>query len=85
MYYVYILQSLKDKKLYIGFTKDIKQRLFEHNSGKNFSTKSRIPLKLIYCEIYLNQDDAKIREKFLKTGWGRKYLKKGLRNYFEKI
>ena len=48
-----------------------------------YSTKFRRPFKIIYCEIYLDRNDAFVREKFLKTGWGRNYLKKGLKNYFE--
>jgi len=53
MFYVYVLLSLKDGKFYIGYTEDLKRRLKEHNSGKNISTKSRLPLKLIYYESHL--------------------------------
>lgn len=83
MYYVYILQSKKDKNLYIGRTNDLKKRFLLHNNGKIFSTKKRKPLKLIYYEVFLNQKDAFIREQWLKTGWGRNQIKKILDNYFK--
>ncbi len=82
MYYVYILRSSKDKKLYVGYTDDLKKRLTMHNEGKNFSTAPRRPFSLIYYEAYLNKEDAKEREKFFKTGWGRGYLKKVLKHYY---
>ena len=67
MYYVYVLLSLKDKKFYIGFTNDLERRLTEHNSGKNISTKSKLPLKLIYYEAHLSKADAMRRERYFKT------------------
>jgi len=81
MYYVYILRSLKDEKLYSGYTADLKTRFSEHNKGKVESTKNRIPFQLIYYEAYLHQQDATAREKFFKTQWGRNYLKRTLKNY----
>ena len=83
MFYVYILQSLKDNNLYSGFTNNLKRRLLKHNAGKVFSTKSRRPLKLIYCEICLNEHDAKQREKYFKTGAGKKFLNHRLASYFQ--
>ena len=65
-YYVYILRSLKDSNLYIGYTNDLKRRLTEHNSLKNRSTKARTPFKLVYFEAYLDQEEAKKREENLK-------------------
>ncbi|KKP43629.1 MAG: excinuclease ABC subunit C [Candidatus Staskawiczbacteria bacterium RIFCSPHIGHO2_01_FULL_34_27] len=85
MYYTYILRSDKDKNLYVGYTSDLRRRIQEHNNGKTFSTSHRRPLFLIYYEAYINEDDAKQCEKFLKTGWGRNYIKKTLRNYFKGI
>ncbi len=82
MYYVYILQSLKDDKLYVGYTNDLRQRLTTHNQRKNFSTAPRAPFSLIYYEAYINKNDVKTREKFFKTGWGRGYIKKILKNYY---
>lgn len=80
-HYVYILQSEKDNNFYVGYTKNIQRRMKEHNFGKIFSTKNRIPLKLIYWERCLNQDDATKREKYLKSSWGRKYIKNRISNY----
>ncbi|MFH1894484.1 MAG: GIY-YIG nuclease family protein [Patescibacteria group bacterium] len=65
-FYVYVLESQKDGKRYIGYTNNLKQRLEEHNKGKSFSTKPRLPLKLIYFEGCLNEKDAKRREHYLK-------------------
>ena len=84
MYYVYVLKSSRDKKFYTGATNNLKRRLTEHNTGKNISTKARIPLKLIYYEAYLMKEDAEAREKFLKTNLGKRFLKKQLKNYLEK-
>jgi putative endonuclease len=80
-YYVYVLQSEKDKKFYVGFTQDLRQRLAAHNQGKVPSTKNRIPLKLVYWEGCLHQNDATKREKYLKTAWGKRYIKNRIKNY----
>ena len=66
MFYVYILKSKKDEKIYIGYTNDLKRRVEEHNSGKNTSTKFRRPFELIYYEAYKSEADAKHREDMLK-------------------
>lgn len=66
MFYVYVLQSDKDKKLYIGFTNDLKKRLREHVQGKSLSTQSRRPLRLVYYESYASSEDARNRESRLK-------------------
>ena len=84
MFYVYILHSQKDHKLYTGFTNNIKRRVIEHNSGKVESTKLRRPHKLIYYEAYIEKSDAENREIFLKSGSGKRYLKKQLKIYFDK-
>ena len=80
-FYTYVLLSLKDNEYYIGYTNNLRKRLEEHNLGKNFSTKPRRPLKLIYFEACLNEDDAKQREKYFKSTIGRRYLSKRLRNW----
>jgi len=80
-FYTYVLQSLKDGNYYVGYAKDLRKRIEEHNAGKNFSTKSRNPFKLIYYEACLNEQDAKQREKYLKNTVGRRYLSKRLRNW----
>jgi putative endonuclease len=82
-WYVYVLMSRKTKKWYIGSTKDLKKRILSHNTGKNRSTKSGILWKLIYCEMNLNQKDARVREKYLKSGMGRRYLKNRLKFFFD--
>lgn len=66
MFFVYILKSLKDNKLYIGYTSDLRKRIEEHNSGKSKSTSPRIPFKLVYYEAYLSKEDAERREEMLK-------------------
>lgn len=76
-FYVYVLESMKDGKRYIGYTDNLRRRIEEHNKGKSFSTKPRLPLKLVYFEGCLNQEDAKRREGYLKTVQGRRFL--GLR------
>ena len=81
MFYVYLLLSLKDNKFYTGYTKSLKNRLNYHNKGLVESTKNRRPLKLIYYESYLNKEDALGRELFLKSGSGKRYIKKQLKNY----
>lgn len=80
-YYTYVLQSLKDRNFYVGFTRDIRSRLELHNKGKVTSTMHRTPLSLIYWEGCLNQGDATRREKYLKTAWGKKYIKSRMKNY----
>jgi len=67
MFYTYILQSIKNAELYIGFTSDLRMRLREYNQGLNFSTKRYIPWKVIYYEACLEESDARRREKYLKT------------------
>ena len=81
-FYTYVLLSNQDNNYYIGYTNNLKKRLEEHNSEKNFSTKPRIPLDLIYFEACLNEQDAKQREKYLKSTIGRRFIKKRLRQYF---
>lgn len=78
-YFVYTLFSLKDHKFYTGFTTDIKDRLLRHARGEVKSTVNRRPLKLIHYEYFVNEKDAKSREVFLKSGFGRNNLKKALR------
>ena len=85
MYYVYILQSQKDKSLYIGYTSDLKKRFKEHNDGKSLATKPFRPYKLIFYEAFLNRIDAKHREEYLKGGYGRKTMKSMLKKHFENI
>ena len=79
--YVYVLCSLRDHLFYVGFTKNLKKRLEAHNRGVVPSTKRRVPLELIYWEGCRNQSDATKREKYLKSSWGKRYIKNRVRNY----
>ncbi|OGF99462.1 hypothetical protein A2Y99_00355 [Candidatus Gottesmanbacteria bacterium RBG_13_37_7] len=82
-YYVYILQSEKDGSLYIGYTSNLKTRFRAHNSGEGPSTKPFRPYSLIYYEAFLNRIDAKNREAYLKSGYGRKTIKTLLNRYMK--
>ena len=84
MFYVYILESKKNRELYIGFTSNLKKRFKEHNQGLNFSTKTARPWKLVYYEACVDKDDATRREGYLKTTQGGRLLKRRLKEYFYK-
>jgi putative endonuclease len=75
-FYTYVLESLKDKEFYIGWTNDLVSRVNKHNKRLVFATKSKSPFKLIYYEACLSRKLAIKREKSLKTGFGRRYLKR---------
>ena len=79
--YVYILRSLADDQFYAGLTRDLRARVRSHGKGLIASTKRRIPFELIYGEGCLNDSDAAQREKYLKTAWGKRYIKTRLRRY----
>jgi putative endonuclease len=81
MFYVYCLESVKYDELYFGYTNDLKRRFKEHNQKLNFSTKRYAPWKLIYYEACLSEDDAKRREKYLKTSTGRRMFKRRIKSY----
>jgi len=81
MFYIYCLESEKCDELYFGYTNDLNRRLKEHNQKLNFSTKRYAPWKLIYYEACLNQDDAKRREKYLKTSTGRRMFRRRIIKY----
>jgi putative endonuclease len=81
MFFTYLLQSKKDGKWYTGCSDDLRKRFKEHNSGKVVSTKGRGPFTLIYYEACINKKDAFTREKYLKTGMGKRYLKNRLKRF----
>jgi len=82
MYYVYLFQCVDDKSWYIGYSVNLKQRVERHNKGDGARTTSRKKnWKLIYYEAYLDERDAKGRERFLKSGSGRRFLKKQLSHF----
>ena len=78
MFYVYILQSKKDKKLYTGFSKNLKERIEQHKKGRVEITKNRLPVELVYYEAFKDERAARRQELFYKTGQGRRILKKRL-------
>lgn len=83
-YYVYILQSLKDNSLYIGYSSDLLARFRSHNNGESKVTKPFRPYTLIFYEAFRNSQDAKNREEFLKGGYGRRSIHKMLTRYLDR-
>jgi len=81
MFTVYILQSLKDNKTYVGYTDNFDRRFKEHNSGKSKSTKYRVPFKLLFKEEFKTSNEAKKKELWWKSGAGRRKLK----DFFETL
>jgi len=81
MLYTYVLLSRKDRRFYTGYTKDLRNRFNEHIKGLVFSTKSRLPVDLVYYEACGNEEDAMQRERYLKSGRGKAYLKKRLKRF----
>jgi len=79
--YVYVLRSLKSSKWYIGCTNNLRKRFIEHQNDKSTYTKGRGPFELIYYEACLNKLDGFAREKYLKSGMGRRYLKNRLKRF----
>ena len=79
--YIYVLRSVKDNQFYVGLTRDLPVRVLQHNNGLVTSTKKRIPFELVYWEGCRNESDAAQREKYLKTAWGKRYIKNRLRCY----
>jgi len=84
-YFVYVLLSEKDNQFYTGYSTDLKRRIQEHNLGKVTSTKHRIPFILIYYEVCFNQQDSIHREKYLKSTYGKRYIRNRLKNFLESI
>ena len=81
MYTVYILQSLKDNRTYVGYTNNLNRRIKEHNTGQVESTKNRIPFKILLTENFENGTNAKERESWWKSGAGRRELRKILKKF----
>ena len=72
-----------DSLWYIGYTSDLEKRIIEHNSGKTITTKRKKPWKVLYYELAFNKEDAIAREKYLKSGMGRRYLKNRLKHQLD--
>jgi putative endonuclease len=81
MFYVYVLRSNKSGRLYTGFTSDLRKRLTEHQEKRSPYTKARGPYELIYYEACINANDAMAREKYLKTGMGKRYVKNRVKRF----
>ncbi len=81
MYCTYVIQSKRDGGFYTGFTNDLRKRFNEHNSGEASSTESRCPFVLIYYEACGDEQDARCREKYLKSGMGKRFLKNRLKRF----
>lgn len=81
MFYTYVIRSKKDNRWYTGATEDLRKRFKLHNSGKVTSTRGRGPFEILYYEACNNQTDAFEREKYLKSGPGKRYLKNRLKRF----
>ena len=85
MFYAYVLRSESDAGFYIGFSTNLRARLRQHQDGESLATSHRGPWKLIYYEAYREREDAERREKFLKSGAGRRFLHAQLRHYLKRF
>jgi len=74
-FYTYVLKCETTETFYTGSTNDLKRRIEQHNNGKVHYTKNKLPVRLVYFEACLNKDDAYRRERYLKTGMGKRYIK----------
>lgn len=81
MFYVYALRSIKSGRFYTGYTSDLRKRLAEHNKGSSTYTRFRGPYELVYYEACMEANDALAREKYLKSGMGRRYLKNRIKRF----
>ena len=81
MFYVYILRSNKSGRLYTDYSSDLRKRLAEHQNSKSPYTRTRGPYELIYYEACMNSGDASAREKYLKTGMGKRYINNRLKRF----
>ena len=76
MFYVYALKSLSRNYIYVGMTNDLKRRFHQHQNGQNKTTRPYLPFELFYKESFETREDARKKEKYLKTGVGKEFLKK---------
>lgn len=76
MHYVYVLRSEKRNYLYVGITNDVQRRFKEHNEGHNKTTKPYLPFELLFSEKCSDRASARLREKYLKSGCGKEWIKK---------
>lgn len=83
MWYTYVLLSKKDKRFYTGYSHDLEKRLKEHKTGLVMSTKFRLPVQLVYYEVCGKKEDAHAREKYLKSGMGKRYIRNRIKNHLK--
>ena len=81
MFYTYVLASRKNGRWYTGSTDDLRKRFNQHNAGRSTWTKKSTPWDLIYYEACLDESDARSREKYLKSGMGKRYLENRLKRF----
>ncbi|MDX1535300.1 MAG: GIY-YIG nuclease family protein [Candidatus Spechtbacterales bacterium] len=81
MHYIYVLKSKKSGRFYTGYTNDLQKRFKDHNSGNVRSTKGRGPFDIVYYEACVNEQDARAREKYLKTGMGKRYIRNRIKRF----
>lgn len=84
MYYIYILLCERDNRFYTGYTNDLERRIDEHQRGKVYSTYRRLPVNLVYYEASINQADALHREKYLKSTYGKRYIRNRLKHFLNR-
>ncbi len=80
-HYTYLIRSVKSGKWYIGITSDLRKRFHQHQNNESTYTKGRGPFELIYYEACQNRLDAESRERYLKSGMGRRYIKNRLKRF----
>lgn len=80
-YYVYVLRSYKDKKMYVGYSENLQLRFEAHQKGEVAATRGRRPLELMYYEASQDKKDAMHRERYLKTAHGKRFIKNRLKSY----
>ncbi len=85
MYFVYVIQSFKDGNFYTGYTVDLEERLKRHNKGLVVATRYRRPFRIVYYEASLNRKDAAKRERYLKSAWGKRYIKNRIAECLRKV
>ncbi len=81
MYYVYVIKSEYNGKWYTGETGNLRKRFWQHNNGKSTYTKYRGPWRIIYYEASIDKEDARSREKYLKSGMGKRYLRNRMKRF----
>lgn len=75
MIYVYVIRSNKDGRFYVGMSQNVEIRILEHNSGRVKSTKGYVPWRIFFHEAFPDRESARKREKYLKSGFGKKWIK----------